>query len=369
VIALLQPSGMAVGYLDPDDTGPSGAHALTDILASRGDTVIREVTPAAAQAAAGKGGATLVVTSPDLLNAGQLASLARVRANLVLVGPDGTSLAAFAPGVSAVGTFPPEYPPQPLPPGCSLPAAQQAGSAGMGGLLMMPGAAEPGAAQCYQAAASESGLPGASLVQYSTGGRVVTLLGTGTPLTNRDLAQYGNAALALNLLAGRSRIVWLVPGPGLAANGTPNSGGNGQQSPSSLVPLAAYLIALQLGIAAVLAALWRMRRLGSLVPERLPVVVRASETVEGLAGLYRSRRARDRAAAALRTAMLGRTLPGLGLAPGTQPAEVISAVSSRSGSDAPTVAAMLYGPAPADDAALVALAGDLDTLERKVRGQ
>ncbi len=66
------------------------------------------------------------------------------------------------------------------------------------------------------------------------------------------------------------------------------------------MPLAAWLVAIQLGVALLLAALWRARRLGPLVTERLPVVVRASETVEGHARLYRSRRARDRVAATLR---------------------------------------------------------------------
>jgi hypothetical protein len=105
------------------------------------------------------------------------------------------------------------------------------------------------------------------------------------------------------------------------------------------------------------------------VAERLPVVVRASETAEGHAGLYRSRRARGRAAAALRAAMLARTLPALGLAPDARPGEVISAVSARSGSGAKAIEAMLFGPAPRDDAALVALADDLDALEREVRSR
>ena len=63
----------------------------------------------------------------------------------------------------------------------------------------------------------------------------------------------------------------------------------------------------------LLVALWRGRRIGPLVAEELPVVVRASETVEGRGRLYRSRRARDRAAQALRTATLQRMLPRLGL--------------------------------------------------------
>jgi hypothetical protein len=354
VIALLQRSTTVSGYLDPADTSATGTHALADILAGRGYTVIREVTPAAAESAADQGDATLVITSPQLLTNSQLAALSRVRADLVLVQPDGTTLGAFAPGatvVAAAGS-------QSLPPDCDLPAARQAGWADMGGLAMAPAAGQA-ATRCYPVAG------GASLLQYRSGGRVITLLGVATPLTNGSLADQGNAALALNLLAARQRIVWLVPIPADQVGGA----GSGQQSASSLVPLAAYLIAIQLGIAAVLAALWRARRLGPLIAEPLPVVVRASETAEGLAGLYRSRRARDRAAAALRTARLARTLPVLGLAPSTGPGEVISAVSARSGSAEPSVTAMLFGPAPADDAALVALADDLDALERKVRGQ
>ena len=55
-------------------------------------------------------------------------------------------------------------------------------------------------------------------------------------------------------------------------------------------------IVWQLWLVVVLVALWKGRRLGPLVAEQLPVVVRASETVEGRGRLYRSRRARDRAA-------------------------------------------------------------------------
>ena len=102
--------------------------------------------------------------------------------------------------------------------------------------------------------------------------------------------------------------MWLVPAipPTARPAGTPRSF-------ASLVPLAAYLVLAQLGVALALTALWRARRLGPLVTERLPVVVRASETVEGHARLYQSRRARDRVAAALRAAAAGRLLPGAGL--------------------------------------------------------
>jgi hypothetical protein len=368
VIALLQSSPTVTGYLDPSGTGTGGAHAIADLLSGRGDTVIRAGTTAAAQNAAstatgpGQGGVTLVVTSPGLLTARQLDGLARVRANLMLIGPDRAALAALAPRVGLVGPAPVLT----LAPGCGLGAARLAGTAGMGGAqlnLAQQGAprrhrtAAPRPALCYPT----GGYP--SLVRYTAAGRVITVLGTGNAFTNGSLAHLGNAALALNLFGSHTRIIWLVPsaGPGTAPPAS------GQQSVASLIPLPAYLVAIQLGFAAVLTALWRARRLGPLVPEPLPVVVRASETAEGHAGLYRSRRARGRAAAALRAAMLARTLPALGLSPDARPGEVVAAFSARSGSGHARIEAMLFGPAPGDDAALVALADDLDALESEVR--
>jgi hypothetical protein len=384
VIALLQPGVVVTGYLDPAGTGTTGAHAITDILSDRGDTVIRAITPAAAEAAvrgsaaggaatggAHPGGVTLVVTSPSLLTAAQLDGLARLPADRVLIGPDRATLSALAPSVELLGPAPVLA----LSPGCSLTAARLAGNADLGGLQLTVrpaprpkprrgrrGAANQVTALCYPIGDS------ASLVRYTAAGRVITVLGSGNALTNGSLAHLGNAALAVNLLGAHIRIVWLVPGPGLPG-GQPGGGApaNGQQSLLSLIPLPAYLVTIQLGIAVLLAAVWRARRLGPLVPEPLPVVVRASETVEGHAGLYRSRRARGRAAAALRTAMLARTVPGLGLAPDTGAAEVAAAFSARSGSGQARIEAMLFGPVPGDDAALVALAHDLDALEREVR--
>ena len=61
--------------------------------------------------------------------------------------------------------------------------------------------------------------------------------------------------------------------------------------------------------------------------------MRASETVEGRGRLYRSRRARDRAAEALRTATLQRMLPRLGLGHNAAPPAVVQAVAERCGHD------------------------------------
>jgi len=252
-----------------------------------------------------------------------------------------------------------------VPPRCGLPGARLAGSAGLGGLALRSSA--PGAWRCYPArlatgkSAATSAFP--SLVRYATAGRVITVAGTGSALTNQYLGSDGNAALSMNLL-GTSRVIWLVPGPPKLA--APTHGG---RSVGSLIPGPVYAVVIQLGIVVLLTALWRMRRLGPLVPEPLPAVVRACETVEGHGRLYRSRRARDRVAATLRSAALGRITARLGLPRGTQPQATCDELASRTGRGADEIQAILFGPVPPDDAALVRLATDLDVLEGQVLTQ
>ncbi len=339
------------GYLDPNDPGPFGSRALAQILAQQGRRVVRVDSPAqAARVAAAD--STLVITGPAFLDRRELAALGALPGDRILVEPDAPALRALAPDVSMAGTIPVGV----ADPVCGLAAAQLAGDADMGGVELRASAAVPGGQRCYPVQDAPS------LIRYAAAGRTITVLGTGTPLTNGSLADRGNAALALNLLAARPTVVWLTPGT--AVLGT---AGSGQTSLNRLIPWAAYLVAIQLAFAVVATAIWRARRLGPLVTEPLPVVVRAAETVEGHGRLYRSRHSRGRAAEALRGAVIDRLVPRLGLAAGADPATIAAAVAARSGRDVAAVHAELYGPAPDTDTALVQLAGNLDTLESEVR--
>ncbi len=355
VIALLLPSGVTNNYLDPASTGPAGTHALADILAARGQQVIREIAPAAAVQAA-RGGATLVVTSPQFLSSDQLAAMSQLTGNIVIVEPDQATLSAFTPAV-AITNISISGPTAPL---CALAAARLAGTATMGGIGMRLSQPLARAQLCYPYGQTSS------LLQFTAGRKVITVLGSGEFLTDQDLAKLGNASLALNLLSSARRVVWLVPGQAIQSGTSPPAG---SRSLTSLIPLSAWLVALQLLIALLLSALWRARRLGPVVAERLPVVVRAAETVEGHGRLYQARRARGRAALALRTALIDRLSALAGLPRDASADTVTTALAARSGTQAERVSDVLYGPAPDTDAALVALAGELDDLERKVRAQ
>jgi Domain of unknown function (DUF4350) len=370
VIALLGAGPAATGQLDPRDVGPAGAHALAALLAGQGKHVSRVDSVTAALAQAREPGTAVVIADPGRIASSSLPRLSAAPADLLIIAPSRGALAGLVPGVTlaaVVGVA--SYPPR-----CSWPGARLAGAADMGGLLLRSPAR--GGWRCYPAGgAAAAGTAGtktghrallragyASLIRYQRGGRVITVLGTGTPLTNQDLGNNGNAALALNLLASDARIVWLMPGTAV---------GTGARSGSvyGLIPRPVYLVIAEIAVALVLAALWRMRRFGPLVFEPLPVLVRASETAEGHGSLYRSRRARGRAAAALRSASVARITTRTGLPQTASPEAVCRELARRTGRGEGEIHAMLFGPAPGDDAALVKLASELDALEGQVLTQ
>lgn len=358
-------------YLDPASSFEDGSHALSDILGERGFTVTPAYSPASAiaavrRAAGGPSAArqvTLVVTSPGLISSDHAAALRRTGADLILVAPGPKALAALAPAVTVASPGPgPNAPLSSLPPRCTLPAARLAGPAQTDGITYK---APPSAARCYPV----TGRPGYSVVSYTAaGGRNITVIGSATPLINGLLAAEGNAALALNLLRQHRDIVWLVPQPvrQLRPPALPRAG---RRHGPPLVPWQADLVIIQLALAALLAAVWRSRRPGPLIAEQLPVVVRASETVEGHGRLYQSRRARTRAAAALRAELLSRLLPALGLSADAPPQAVAEDLAARTRLNAAEITAIVFGPAPETDDDLVRLARSLDELDREVRAQ
>jgi hypothetical protein len=348
LIGLLSASG-APGLLDPAAAEEDGSRAIAALVRQQGVTV--DVVRTADQARV-PAGTTLLVPFPDRLAPAQLAAVAAAGADVVLVAPGPEVLAALTPGVEqtarteAVET---------REPGCALPAAVRAGAVTVGGAgYRVEGGAE-GAAACYPTD------NGAALVQVVAGGRTVTALGSPDVLQNRSLADEGNASLAIGLLATHPRLAWFLPEPEGPPVGT-------EESLLDLVPPGWLWGAGQLAVAVVLLALWRGRRLGPVVAEPLPVVVRSAETDEGRARLYRAAGAREHAAEVLRTASRARLAPLLGLSVPAERAALVAAVGERIGRSG-QVQDVLYGPAPADDAALVALADRLDELEREVRAQ
>lgn len=351
VIASLQ-STPEPQYLDPQSPSQGGTRALAQILTRRG-VPVHTVRNAEDAAAAARPGAVLVIVRSERLTPEELKLLAGAPGDVLLVEPTRPALQEFAPGVHRATTDFDDV----AEPGCRLDAAVRAGRVRFGNSEVYESPSH--AVGCYAA----DGLP--RLVRVRAPDRTVTVLGSGAPLTNGLLDQEGNAALAMNLAGAGDSVVWLIPD-------LPEPGGTSALTWQDLVPHGVWLFLVELGVAVLLVALWRMRRMGPVVAEPLPVVVRSAETVEGRSRLYRAHRARDRAADALRSGARERLVPLLGLPRGAaqDPAmaqEIVSALARRTGWDEPTIGAALYGPPPVDDAGLVALTDVLDDLERQVR--
>jgi hypothetical protein len=257
---------------------------------------------------------------------------------------------------------------------------------------------------CYSVAGSGSSAPAmVSLHDKATGGDVI-LLGWADFTANEYLSEQGDAALALGLFGAHGTLVWLATqfteddnlngcvgqacGSGAAtanpsgaspAQGGAGSGGGGSGSGGSssqavtlaqLIPHWIWWMLLQLVLAAAALAYWRSRRLGRLVGENLPVKVRAAETVEGHANLYRRASAHGRAAGLLRSATARRIAPLLGLPAGPagrKPETLVRPVAERLDWPPEQVHAILAGEAPMTESELVRLTDQLDRLEQEVR--
>nr|WP_245240676.1 DUF4350 domain-containing protein [Streptomyces spiramenti] len=356
VLAVLR-SGES-GALRHDSPTPAGALALSTLLEEEGVTTTPVGTAADARAALGPD-TTLLVAFPNSVSPSRLTDLrreaARADARLVLVSPGSGAVARVAPGVEVAG----EAEVSERQPGCDDPTARRAGAATLGGRVLDLSAAED-VTGCYgQGALATLAVLDASDGDAGTRPETV-LLGSPEFLTNDALADDGNAALALGLLGSRDQLLWYVPD---------GSEPPPEQDELSLFDLAGdnwRWAAGQLVIAVLFAAVWRMRRLGPAVSERLPVRVRAAETTEGRARLYHRANARGRAADALRESARDRLAPLVGVRPTAPAAELVRAVGDRTGLPSAEVEALLTGPEPADDPALIALADRLDALERQV---
>ena len=332
------------GRMDPAATSSGGAHALVALMRDHGVTVVVADDVAAVERAARPDTLVLTVQTFHLVDEDLLRRLAAVPGDRLIIEPVSRTREILAPEIrrDAAGSVGGS-------PDCDLREATRAGDVQLGASDTFEASGDVPVTRCYEGA----------VVRYTDAGHTVTVVGTSDFMTNSGLLKQGNAALAINLAGAQPLVVWYAP----QRTEGESSGG---ATLSDLIPDRVRWIVWQLCLAVLLVALWKGRRIGPLVAEQLPVVVRASETVEGRGRLYRSRRASDRAADALRTAALQRLLPRLGLGPNADPAAVVQTIAQRSRQDPEAVRHTLFGPPPATDTDLVNLAHALDNIERQV---
>jgi hypothetical protein len=359
VFAVTRPREREIDFLSPTSGSPDGARAVVNVLRDQGVDVEPATTLAEVRAVDSDPAATTLLLYDAYLVLGedQHRELLRLADRVVVLDAVDTELDVFAPGViydsNGFGqTFRAD---------CDLPAAQKAETVAGSPYLYDIDEADNDVTGCFE---TGDGLH--AVVDTRTSGADVTIVGISQVFTNSRILDAGNAAFALNLVGEHETLIWYRPDLSELDSGEiPTAVG---LTPPWVTPL--ILLVLLFGLA---AAIWRGRRLGALVTERLPVVVRANETMEGRARLYERAGSREHALDSLRIGAITRLAKLSGLPRRATFDEVIDAVAALTGRSRDDLSALLVDRIPGSDGDLVELSDDLLLLEaeltRIVRGR
>lgn len=346
ILAWISPSVSSTTAYAPDNPEDDGARAAAQILREQGVDVQYVRTTAAALADAREDGTLLIVHGNELRHEQQQA-LAQAPGDVVLAGT-GRDLEGLTDRIShqAGGTRDVHEA------ACTDEHAGAAGAIHAGGPQIR---AEDGVEICF---GEEAGT--GRYATWSQDGATWRALSTPEILSNAALAQEGNAALVLRSLGQHEHLTWYIPSPDDDFSLDHPAGADPTLPllrPPMLVMYAALLLAL-IG--------WRGRRLGPVVSESLPVVVKATETTRGRGRLYRRNQAHAHAGTALRAGTVARVSGILGLARWSEAHDVVQAIARATGRPAEQINRVLYSPPPQDEASLAALAEALDIMESEV---
>jgi hypothetical protein len=338
-------SSQSKARLSGTNPGVDGAAALIAVLRQDGVQVYTPRTlPAAESDAAVDPSHTTVVLYDQaaILRETQLKELSSTSRNLILLDPGHRSDETITPTIKQAGTSDSAV----LSAKCDLPGAKRAGDVtGFRDLYRIAGTNEAG---CFP----ENTYFG--MVRVTSARQSITVVGATTTFTNESILQKGNAAFALGLFGQTKHLVWYLPS---ASDATGNADG--------MVPIPAWVTPAIVLAGAVLlaAAVWRGRRFGPVVVERMPVFVRASETLEGRARLYQKSSDRTHVLDALRIGAIRRMASMCGLSARASMDDVIGAVARATGADTPAIRAALVDEIPHTDMDLLRLSDQLADLE------
>jgi hypothetical protein len=367
VVILLVASSLAVTLLprgsqgntddlDPANPGFSGAQALAHVLTNHGVkvTIVRSQSELLDQRV--DGATTVAIIDTNGLT-GRTAHTALAHAasaaSLVLLDPDPVVTQGMGLPVSSHLTDLTD-----VAAGCRGTDVGQTYRLAQAERAYVPTAGGGAATTCFT---EKMGGGGAMVTLPAAAGRPpVVLLGDQSLITNGSILDSDNAAIALHLFGHSDRLIWYIPSAGdiTAADGTSRS-----------ITPAWFKPSLVLGTSAVvLLCLWRGRRLGRLVTEPLPVIVRAVETTESRGRMYRRAHDRSRALTVLQQGTRRRLSSYLGLSVSTTVSNVAAASAAVSGRNYQDVLQLLKSHAAHDDASLLELANTLQALEKEVRG-
>lgn len=354
---LLAPDATNENPGDPENVGPGGTAALVAVARAQGIDVEVARGRAGLESADLGPETTVVVAPPAALgsNTGrELLAATAGAAGVVLLDADERAIevlelpvqVAFSDTASRAACEDPLAREDPALPEADLLAYLPTGD---------------GATVCFPAPGDDVGdvAPGTLVRLPATDERApVTLFGAGGALTNDQVTVGDNAGIGLRLLFPTERVVWYVP--------MPTDDLTAAQSIGDALPDATTPVLWVLGASVLALALVQGRRLGPLVRESLPVVVRSTETTLHRSRLYRQARDHRRAAAALQAGARHRLRERLALGPHADPEQVLLAVAERTGRPVADLRAVLTDPDVPDEKALMSTARRLAELEEEV---
>jgi hypothetical protein len=334
------PSSRSGEPLSPQSTGPVGARATVLLVQELGGHV------ALSDAAPLESDDTALLLTDHLTDARRTAVDRWVRAGGTLVVTDEDS--PFVPNLAGSNAFRP--PDAVMRQGhCNIDALADAHTIEIGGALRFTPSRS--AQSCF-----DDG-EGPVVVATPHGAGTVVAIGSPEPFLNEALDQRDNSVLVASLLVPveGTRFAFLEAVPG-----------EGRTTLIDLVARRVKQALVQLGVAFVLYALWRARRLGRPITEPQPVQIAGSELVLAVGRLQESAHHRDAAAGVLRHDLRRSLAARLGLPPDA-PAEVLAdGAAARTGVDRDTVLAALSHRPLADDGQLVATADQIDAVRQEV---
>ena len=354
------PGPATTAALDPRNPQTSGAQALATVLADHGARVDVARGELELSRAGVDGNTTVFVPRTTELAESTTRNLARLTntaERLVVLAPDRPVLQALSPSVGVTQVRRGEQ---------DLVAADCPTSDIRPGETLSRSQAEFSAPRTDATCFTRDRTSVYMTLPRSAGSAPLVLLGSTAVITNGQITEASNAAIVLRILGHSGRVVWYVPSlDDVDADET---------GPEALIPKWIGPGSALVAVAFLGVMLWRGRRLGRLVPEPLPVVVRAAETTESRGRLYRQARDAARAAAVLQSATRGRLADYLGM---PRPSSTVSssgadralvaAVAAATGRRPDEVGALLFGPPPIRDEHLLGFSVELANLEKEVR--
>lgn len=332
------------GVLNPESPAPGGAKAIAELVRQQG-TEVEVVRSRAAAAAALEPGSALVLADPVALTDTAVLDLIDGADRVILLSTSTRMLELLELGTGAGGLGAVEA-------GCDRAEFSDTGTVEAERMF------DPadGVEGCFRGSDG-----GAALLIADREGARISFIEATRMLSNRHLADDGNAALGLALLAQTDHVVWYVGSLEDGDRVADAPATLGELTPAWLTP--AILLLLVAGVAAIW---WRGARFGPLVSESLPVTVRASETMHGRARLTAKAADAAHAAAAIRAGTRARLAQRLALSARATAVEVADAASDRLGIPRGSLHDLLDGAPPTDDRELIELARRLAELETAV---